>query len=127
MKDCGIKKALSLYKKEIIMAAALLFAAVISLVIMNAMREDGAYAEITEDGRLVAVLSLEEDTVYTLAGGQNVLVVENGAIYMASADCPDKTCVLRGKIHLSGESIVCLPHKISVVIRGAGDGPDLVS
>ena len=60
-------------------------------------------------------------------GAQNVLVVENGAIYMASADCPDKTCVLRGKIHLSGESIVCLPHKISVVIRGAGDGPDLVS
>ena len=77
MKDFGIKKALSLYKKEIIMAAALLFAAVISLVIMNALREDGAYAEITEDGRLVAVLSLEEDTVYTLAGASTPIHVSD--------------------------------------------------
>lgn len=122
-----MKKALTLYKKEIIMTAALLLAAVFSLVLMNVLKEDGAFAEVTMGGEVIAVYPLSEDGRYTLNEVGNVIVIEDGAVYMESADCPDKTCVLRGKIRYSGESIVCLPNKLSIVIRGADSGPDLVS
>ncbi len=35
---------------------------------------------------------------------------------MDKADCPDKLCVKQGKISKSGESIICLPHKVVVKI-----------
>ncbi len=49
-------------------------------------------------------------------GGENILVIEEGCAYIKEADCPDLLCVYKGKISKSGESIVCLPHKVSVTV-----------
>ncbi len=49
--------------------------------------------------------------------GTNRIRVENGRICMLSADCPDKVCVNQGYITDSSLPIVCLPHKLSIVIE----------
>ena len=34
------------------------------------------------------------------------------------ANCPDKICVNHRAIHYSGDSVVCLPHKLTVTVVG---------
>ena len=41
---------------------------------------------------------------------------------MEEADCPDGTCVRQGAIQTPGETIVCLPHRVTVTIVGNGEG-----
>lgn len=83
----------------------------------------GAVAKVEVDGACVAYLSLEKDGTYVVPvdNGENVLCVENGNVYMQTADCPDKTCVLQGKIRRQGECIVCLPHKVVVTVLSESD------
>ena len=52
-----------------------------------------------------------------------VLVIENGACAITEADCPDKLCVGMGKIHYSGQSIICLPHQVVIAI--VGENPEI--
>ncbi len=127
MKDKGKKNILYVYNKEIIMTASLVLFAVISLIILNTTRTVGAYAEVKENGAVIATYQLSVDGEYDLNDGKNILVIKDGYAYMSYANCPDCTCVKTGKISRTGESITCLPNKISVVIRSAGDGPDLIS
>ena len=125
MEEKAKSNLLCIYKKEIIIIAALLLSAVISLVFINAFAKRGEYAEVRIDGVTAATYRLDTDGVYTLLDGKNVLIIENGYAYMSEADCPDGTCIRTGKISKAGESIVCLPNKISVIIRG-GDGADII-
>lgn len=52
-------------------------------------------------------------------GAYNVLVIQDGKADIVEASCPDKICVNHAAIHLSGESIVCLPNKVVVTIENA--------
>ena len=46
--------------------------------------------------------------------------IENGKVFVSSADCPDKLCLHSGSIERSGETLVCLPAKVMIRIKGAG-------
>ena len=52
---------------------------------------------------------------------------ENGAVRVAHSDCPNQDCVRSGAISRAGQSIVCLPARISVTLSGAADGYDLIA
>ena len=115
------------YKKEIIITSSLLLISVISLIVISLAMPIGASVEVCEDGKLTAVYSLEADGEYSLLGGANILVIENGYAYIKEADCPDLTCVRTGKISKVGETIICLPHKLSVTVTGeAEEGPEII-
>ena len=45
---------------------------------------------------------------------------------MDYADCPDKICIKQGKINKKGQTISCLPNKISISISN-NDDVDIVS
>lgn len=115
------------HKWELVMIAALLLLSLIFLLGIFSTREEGARAVVEIDGREVASYPLDEDGEYVLGGGTNVLVIEDGCAYLSYADCPDHTCVKTGKIRYVGETIVCLPNRLTVTVRGAGDGVDFVS
>ena len=96
-------------------------------------RRAGGVAVVTVDGDIVAKLPLSEPTAFALnssylgigeEGFANVIVVENGRVCVKDANCPDKVCVRTGWIEYEGESIVCLPHKLVVTVRGGSAGPD---
>jgi hypothetical protein len=117
------------YKKEIIMTAIFMLIAVISLLVITITASPGEYAEVSYRGDVIACYPLGTDGEFSILGGKNILIIKNGEAYMATADCPDKTCVITGKISRTGESIICLPNKVSVVIRGriTSKTPDLIS
>lgn len=50
--------------------------------------------------------------------GHNKVVIADGEVWMESADCPDKLCISQGKISKTGQTIICLPNKTMVTIKG---------
>ena len=73
------------------------------------------------DGQEVAAFPLDVDITYDIegaGGGRNLLVIEGGQAYLSDASCPDLLCVHMGKISRAGQSIICLPNKVTVEIRG---------
>ena len=52
----------------------------------------------------------------------NLLAVSAESVSMDAADCRDQICVHHIPITGSGESIICLPHKLAVEIVGGTGG-----
>ena len=92
--------------------------------------DDGrARLEISIDGKILGTYSLTEDCVIEIGGG-NTCRIEDGEVFMASADCPDQICVNSAPINAHGGSIVCLPNKVILKIVSAEnqeDGPDVIA
>lgn len=88
----------------------------------------GSFAEIYSNGELYGTYSLNKDTVIEIESesGYNKVVVEKGYIFVSDASCPDKNDVRQGKINKSGQSIICLPNRLIISIKG-GDSFDALS
>jgi hypothetical protein len=91
------------------------------LLVINLTRVEGAYAEVTVDGQTVGKYPLALDGTYTLNGGTNILTVEDGYAYMSSSSCPDHICENTGRIRHVGQTIICLPNRVTVTIVGVSD------
>lgn len=100
--------------------------------LMYNMGSDGAVAEIYVQDELVRTVPLDrnEETYefdVETENGINRIRVENGKIGVIYSDCPDQVCVNRGMADNGALPIVCLPHRVSVVIKNAEDaGVDAV-
>lgn len=70
---------------------------------------------ITVDGTVYGEYPLDKNAEISI-GDTNVCVIEEGSVYMKSADCPDQICVKTKAIRTSASSIVCLPNKVVVEI-----------
>lgn len=116
------------YRLDVLIVAALLLVSLALLLVMTLTREEGASIVVEIDGQTVATYSLYQNGEYALNGGTNVLVIENGQAYLNYSNCPDHTCEKTGKIQYVGQTIVCLPNRLTVTIKGeASDGVDFVS
>lgn len=76
---------------------------------------------VYQEKEKIAAYPLTEDGVYVLSGaekGTNLLKVQAGKAWIESADCPDGLCIRQGSISKSGQSIICLPHKLVITIEG---------
>lgn len=117
------------YRLDIIVIAAILLASLALLLVMTLNKEEGSVVVVEIDGAAVATYSLDRDGEYSLNGGTNVLVIENGKAYLNYSNCPDHTCEKTGKIQYVGQTIICLPNKVAITIKGdvAEGGVDFVS
>ena len=124
----SIKRFIVKRRIDIIVIASLLLLSLIILLVINLAKKEGAIARVEIGGEIVGEYPLDVNKEYSLNGGTNVLVIKDGAAYMTYSECPDHTCERVGKIKFVGETIVCLPNKVSVTIIGnSDDGVDLVS
>ena len=114
-------------KRDIILIASILIVAIAFFLIVELTKEEGAGVTVKVDGVKVAEYLLSKNGTYPLNGGTNILVIENGKAYLTDANCPDKLCVHQGKISRTGETITCLPNKLTVTVFGAEESVDLVS
>lgn len=82
-------------------------------------------ADIYQDGRLLTSIALDQvQAPYTFTvtgadGGENQVEVRPGSIGILSADCPDKLCVRQGFLDAPGIPVVCLPHRLVILLRSA--------
>ena len=107
-------------KMDIIVIGSLLVVSLLVLLIATVTRVPGATVVVEIDGNQVAEYPLDLNGTYTLNGGTNVLVIENGRAYLNYSNCPDHTCE-RSKIQYVGQKIVCLPNLVTVSITGESD------
>ena len=122
------KKKNKKYRVDIIVIALILIFSLSFLLISTLTRVEGANLEVEIDGSVVGRYSLSVNGVYTLNGGTNILTVKDGAAYISYSDCPDHTCENTGKVRYVGQTIVCLPNKLSVTVVGEADNSvDFVS
>ena len=116
------------YRLDVLIVAALLLVSLALLLVMTLNREKGARVVVEIDGNTVATYSLYQNGEYALNGGTNVLVIENGQAHLNYSNCPDHTCEKTGKIQYVGQTIVCLPNRLTITIKGeVSDGIDFVS
>ena len=108
-------------KFDLILIFALILLALTALLIMEGTRSEGVYVSVTVDGDGAIEIPLSSDGEYTLGGGTNVLVIEDGMAYMKEASCPDGLCKHQGKISRSGQRITCLPNRVFIIVVGGDD------
>ena len=119
-------------KRDIILVLSMVIIAAAAFLIINfAVKKDGSYAVIKVDGNVIKTLDLNsgETTIEVngYQGGENKVVINDGKVSMTEADCPDELCVKTGKISRVGETIVCLPHRVVVEIKGSPDDDSIDS
>lgn len=116
------------YRLDIIVILSLVAISLLVLLSITIFREEGDVAVVEVDGVRVGEYSLLINGEFSLNNGTNVLVIENGTAYLNYSECPDHTCERTGKIRFVGQTIVCLPNKLTVTIKGnSQDGVDFVS
>lgn len=109
-------------KRELILIAVILAVAAAWFIGSRLIHSGPAIqVEVTIDGTVVELLDLNKDTDIVIEGyngGTNHLIIQNGEVWIEDASCPDKVCIHQGKIHRTGDIIVCLPNLMIAQIVG---------
>ena len=100
---------------------------VISLAAIFILKKTGisesVHLDIYRDNSLYGSYELNVDREIDI-DGKNICVIEDGKVYMKDADCPDKLCVHSRAISNSGESIICIPNRVTLIISGGSEDSD---
>jgi hypothetical protein len=116
-----------MFKKwDIILLAFLTILSFIPAIIFGVTSNrnyNSTYAEITIEGKLYKKVPLsdnmgEEELNIKTEYGYNLIKIKDRSVAIIDADCPDKICEGPGFISKPGQSLVCLPHKMMVEIKG---------
>ena len=79
-------------------------------------------AEIYLDGEKITSVKLYEINKSELVeAGDCILLAENDGITFTDSACPDKLCIKRGKLKKAGDTMACVPERVTVVLKGASD------
>lgn len=112
---------------DILLLVSCLGLAVLALGAKYLFRTPGATAVVRQEGQVLGRYPLRNDISIPIDSepGYNLLVIEDGQAYIREADCPHSLCVREGRIRHVGETLTCLPHKLTVTIEGADNtAPD---
>ncbi|AWI06912.1 NusG domain II-containing protein [Clostridium drakei] len=80
------------------------------------------YAQIYVDNKIYKTVQLNDKNYKQTIEvkneyGYNIVKIENGTVRIIDADCADKMCVKSGTISEVEQSLVCMPHKLIVIIK----------
>lgn len=90
---------------------------------------DTLYAVVQNTEGYRAVLPLDDDASVAVESdrGTNVIEVAGGRVRCAESDCSNQICVDTGWVSQVGQTIVCLPHELTVqVVTDPDDAAPLV-
>lgn len=99
-----------------------------SLVFLALHRQPGAMVRITQDGQQVGLYPLDEPRTLRYEsdhGGYNVVVIQDGAVRVSEASCPDQICVRKGATNQTADPIACLPNGLIVEVIAGEDTSQL--
>lgn len=122
-------------KLDFVIIAVLMILSFLPEIILGASVGKGfknTYAEITVSGNIYKTINLsqhqgEEIIEVKTKHGINVIKIEDNKIGIIEADCPDKVCMNPEHIEKPGESLVCLPNKLMIEIKGMAEDDIILS
>ncbi|MGN0242473.1 MAG: NusG domain II-containing protein [Lachnospiraceae bacterium] len=106
-------------KREWIIVFLLLLISASALFVCLSGRRDGAKVFVRQDGEVIREYALDETVRETITtnDGSNTFAIQNHTVIMLESNCPNHNCIRQGVIAKTGESIVCLPHKLIITIE----------
>lgn len=113
------------YKSDIILIVVVIAVGLAALLIQRLTLKTGKTVLVVVSGRETEHFSLNEDITYKiefkedsrLSEEYNILVIRDGQAYISEATCSEQICVKHNAISNTGETIVCLPHKLTIEIK----------
>ena len=112
--------------RDILLIVALLLIGIVLLFVLRGRSSEGSYVVIMYQNDEKARFSLTSNGVYDINDGKNQIEILDGKVRMIDADCPDELCIRQGWIEYDGQSIICLPNKITVMVSGGDSSVDFV-
>lgn len=106
--------------------AALCITGIAVFLVMKNTPINDPYAEIRLNGDIIRRVPLYEDDEFTVdcGNGCNTITISGGAVRVSAADCPDKVCVKTGAVSRGKVPIICLPHRLEIIIVSGDDLAD---
>ena len=114
-----IAKAKYYYSKKGVKIGAIVAANIlVGIIIFLLTHTASGDVYIEASGRLFYHSNLmENDTIYVPGPlGKTEVEILDGEVFVVSSPCPNKVCVKSGYISRPGETIICLPNKVSITI-----------
>lgn len=93
-------------------------------------RDQEKYLVITVDGKEYKKSKLDDlkdqEIEIKTKYGKNIIKIENKKVNIIYSDCLDKLCVEMKSIEKSGDSLICLPNRLTVSIESKVNEVDVV-
>ena len=111
----------------LVVLAVVALAAASALTVWPGRDSGSLTAVVTADGeeldRFAPADLAAGPRTYTHNGYTLTVTAEDGGLRVSEADCPTQDCVHTGAISRSGQSIVCLPARIIILLPGGQADP----
>ena len=113
---------------DLLLALGLAVAALLCLLLLRHHAREGSAVRVSAAGEVYGTYSLSQDQRLHIVtpDGEGTLVIAGGQAWMEDASCPDKLCEQQGKIHQSGQMVVCAPSRIVFEILSGESDVDFV-
>ena len=128
LKDFAKNSLLRPWDGIIVVILILLSFAPVLVFSLNRASSPTQEAVLSVDGKEIKTFDLSDNSqAYTYRyedkdGDYNLIEVKGNRIRIKEADCGAQICVRRGWIDQSGETIVCLPHKLLIEVKSSDGG-----
>ena len=120
MNDTKHLNKLKMKPFDFILIVSLMLASFSPLLFFFFFFTTGQIAQLRVNNKRIKEFDLSKDQVFTyfdkLDGDQNKITVRDGKIAIIDANCTDQICVRKGFISKTGQTIVCLPHRLVIEI-----------
>ncbi len=117
-----------IYRNDLILNIIIILLCILVPICLSVLAEDEEKtAVISYNGNVERIVNLSEDFIYWTHGVE--VMVEGGKAHVSNSNCPDGLCMRMKAADTVGDSIICVPNKVSVRIDGVGEkkGADVVA
>lgn len=109
---------------DCILVICFLAVALLCMGVLSLTGKSGSLVRVTVQGEKEEIYDLSKDQTVDISyedpSFSNQMIIDDGKVYIKEANCSDKICVNHKPISKSGETIVCLPHKLVIEIVDKG-------
>ena len=96
----------------------------------QAFSNDSKYVSVQVNGKEVKKIIFDKKIIGTTIPlkteyGYNLIEIGDEKVRVIEADCPDKIDVKQGYISRIGETIVCLPNKMVIEVKGLEEDTEI--
>lgn len=108
----------------IIIIVLIIFSFIPHFIYSNLICEDNKnlYATIKINGKVYNTIYLpitsEKKLSISTNNGNNTIIINNNEVKIIDADCKDELCIKQGSISKVGKTLICLPNKLIIEIKG---------
>ena len=120
-------KAFQMKPLDFVLVIILMIASFTPFLLLGGKQTISHQAQLRVNSQVIKTFDLTKNQTYTYqddGGDINKIEVRDGRIAIVYANCGDQICVRKVFINKTGQTIVCLPHKLVIEVIHSGNDND---